>query len=653
MVFYFEHRGKYKKEEDIMLPLPKLKELQSNLEYIKNHNHGSAMRYLQNQPNSSAKNEAAALLSAITNLVPNRLSDLDTWSDMLKKIIDSANAGNAVPYADDVTEKLFADISAYKDEITQNDAAGKLNAFLTADEYKQLSDPKIKDSNGDPVQTDLFNVIGLVDDISYFEQNYAFLYSNSQLDSFTKKIADYKALEDSMNLQQKLLMITAPDGLNAENIDAEVSSLEASLQQSKAGVTELAGKRKEYAEKYRDAFDKLKNAAEDEKKALDEEVEFYSSEGFRAQMIEKTNLVLEAELKLEQKTRERDLFNQSFNTFNSLADKRNDIVRESAGLTSSEDIVAKSVSTKISYFLSESEKNKAVLHKNGAEYIALQDKLKALTNTAEFSNKPAELKKRLDELKASASKYISEHQNDKNPLNAKMHQFRLNLAGRITTYCDKLKKSLENITWTKTEEMDQYIKHIEQHPESAVSLADYSGIVSGIFASQKQIVGEISEKIDSLKLYIDSLLIKEETMSRTGLETHTAYKQSVFKSVYYLLVTDMLDKRSFDTSADGKYDIDSILSGIRESLERPDPGIEKMTNDPATAYLFDPFDHIESNNMHNNFDFYDEFKTTANIKTALEAHRINTKLKEDFQEDLFIDRKVLLDYYDRQKSAKK
>ncbi len=628
-----------------MLPLPKLMELQANLEYIKNLNHSFAVRYLQGQPNASAKNEAAALQTAITNLISNRRDDLDTWAKQLKEITDSLSASRANPYGDEVTEKLLSDISAYKDDIVANDISGKLTAFLIADDYRQLSDPKIKDSNGDPVQKDLIYVTSLVDDVAMFEQTHSLLYSNPALDSFTEKLDEYRDQENSMLLQQQLIMITAPAGIDAGHIDDEVSALESELKQCNDSVNELAGRRKEYNEKYLAAFEKLKNASEEDKKALGEEVDFYSSEGFREQMIDRTINVLNAELSLKQKTHEKEMFNASFATFNRLTDMRNEIAAINAGYTDPEDFLAGRVSKKVSFFLTESDKNKGAFLSNDAKFTKIQEDLKALGDASGFSGNPDELKKRLETLKAAASEFIEEHKNDKNPLNSKTRHFRLNLSGRISAYCEKTVRSIDKVTWTRTAAIDQYVKHILEHPENAITSAEYSGMIR----PQQEIIDRTTEKIDSLKHHIESLLMTEESMSRTGLETHSAYKASVFRSVFYLEVIDELDKRSFDIAPKDLHDIDRILAYIRDLLDTPDAGVKILSDDPDKAYIFKPFDHIESNNMHNNFDFFDEFKTTANISTAIEAHKIDTKLNRDFHQELYIDRKILAEYLEKKK----
>ena len=628
-----------------MLPLPKLSALQSNLEYIKTLNHGFAIRYLQNQPNNAAKAQASALQASVTDLIANKHSDIENWSDMLKEIVRALSAGHANPYAEDVTEKLFSDISAYHDDIVKNDLSGKLNAFLTADDYKQISDPKIKDSNGDPVQKDLAYLITLVDDMAVFDQTYTLLYSNSKLDGFAEKIAEYNELEKDMLMQQKLFLITAPNGIDAEHINDEVAQMESELKKCNDEVTELAGQNQLYVEKYRTAFDKLRTATEEEKKEINKEVEFYSSEGYRSQMIEKACKVMDAERGLRQKSRERDMFNRSFDAFNGLTDMRNEIVKLNADYVDPEDVIAKRVSEMSVFFLTESEKNKAALHKNSGKFLTLQEKLKTLNSPAEFSNNPDELKKRLDTLKAAAREYIEEHSHDKIQLNAKMHNFRQNLASRIENYCEKTLKSIENITWTRSGALDQYIKHISEHPENAISSVEYAALVN----PQKSIIDKTTEEIDSLKHHIESLLMTEEGMNRTGLETHSAYKASVYRSVFYLLVIDDLEKRSFENIAEGRFDIDGILSDIRKILENPDRGADKMNENPATAYLFKPFDHMESNIMHNNYDFFDEFKSTANIKAALEAHKIDTKLNEDFHVQLYIDRKILAEYLEKRR----
>ena len=168
--------------------------------------------------------------------------------------------------------------------------------------------------------------------------------------------------------------------------------------------------------------------------------------------------------------------------------------------------------------------------------------------------------------------------------------------------------------------------------------------------AQKQLIDKTLEEIDSLKHYIESLLMSEESSSRTGLEVHDPYKKSVFRTVFYLELINELETRSFDSVTEHIYNIDRILSGIRSSLETPDKGVEKMRENPATGYLFIPFDHIESNITYNNYDFFDEFKTTVNIKAALEAHRIDTILNENFHEQLFIDRKIYADYLEKKKN---
>ena len=632
-----------------MLTLPKLTELQSNLEYIKNLNHGFATRYLQGQPNASAKNEAMALQTVIAELIANKRDDLDSWSGKLKEFISSRNSGSEGLYSDEDIEQLLELVKAYADDIKRSDIDGKLNAFLTADDYKQVSDPKMKDSSGDPVQKDAEYLIRLTDDLSYFEQAYEMLYCNPALDDFVKKIAEYKDMEKNVLMQQRLLLITAPDGIDIDRIDEEVSTLEVGLTQSREDVTSLAGQERAYNEKYLAAFSKLASASEEEKKTLKEEVEFYSAEGFRSQVVDKLNRFMDIELKLSQKKRERDMFHKSFSTFNRLIDMRNEIESIDREYKEPEDFVAGKVSAKVAFFLAETEKYKAALYKNSRKFLTMQEKLKALTNAAEYSNKADELKKRLAELKTVAAEYIEEHRKDKLQLNAKMRFFRLNCASRIVAYCEKTLKSVENVPWTKTDEINSYIRHIEEYPKAEISGAEYSGRVN----LQKQDIGKVLEDIDGLKLYVDSLLMTEEGQSRTGLETHDVYKKSVYRSVFYLEIIDELEKRTFDCVSEGAseddFDIERILADIRKLLENPDKGVEKMLANPAKEWLFKPFDHVESNIMHNNYDYFDEFKLTENIKAALEAHKINTKLNEEFKIELYIDKNVLADMLKKKK----
>ena len=542
---------------------------------------------LLKQPNPKADTQAVAMRDAITNVYESYMSFLlpkedESWIEGLKDYehLDPQKA-----------EKILTEITRYCKLIKEQNLTEKLNAFLMADDYEQLSNPATR-----PVIEDL---IKLVDTAETFAQSYDYL----QLGHLESPSKEYASLDKKLRHQQETLAALAPNGANPAQIDQEISDAKAALQQAKDRVAEIS----------------------------DGNLAASSGTEYAKEMLKRVNDVRKAETVLAQKSTIKVLLDKIVETFNRMVDLRKDISAIPTKFKLAENPVTTSISTKATYFASEFKKNKGTLHKNGAKYNKIQEKLNALKNLDDISNKPDDIKKRLEELKTAAAEYIEERGKDLVKTNSKMRQFRLNYAQRIVQYCEITVESLEKNIVMPSDQVGKVQDKVHK------DLPDPTTI-----DSQKAISAETKAKLAKLKEAINERLKKEEEYRKEPIEFMTVtfkggydqIRDSARRTAYFLHTLDELEKGSFYLGDGDAPGIEAVINTIQNDLKTAPPllpdGMVKLQASEYGERLFAFIPKDEPGPPAMSQEYCQKHFPTKMIKQELEARKVALKLGADY-----------------------